>query len=89
MLNTAIDVTFRGAVLRLAEKLWFVNKYRIMKQIESYTVDAIRIKSDKIMFEVHITECPDKCGLISGYSFGQDVFRTKEDAEKALEELKK
>ena len=71
------------------DTVWFVNKYRIMKQIESYTVDAIRIKSDKIMLEVHITECPDKCGMIPGYAFGQDVFTNKEAAEKALEELEK
>ena len=71
------------------DTVWFVNKYRIMKQIESYTVDAIRIKSDKIMLEVHITECPNKCGMIPGYAFGQDVFTNKEAAEKALEELEK
>lgn len=71
------------------DTVWFVNKYRIMKQIESYTVDAIRIKSDKIMLEVHITECPDKCGIIPGYAFGQDVFTNKEAAEKALEEMTK
>lgn len=70
---------------KVGDKVWFVNKYRIMKQIESYTVDAIRIKSDKIMLEVHITECPDKCGMIPGYAFGQDVFTTEEAAKKALE----
>ena len=74
---------------KIGDKVWFVNKYRTMKQIESYTVDAIQIKSDKIMLEVHITECPDKYGIIPGYTFGQDVFRTKEAAEKALEEMKK
>ena len=74
---------------KVGDKVWFVNKYRLMKQIESYTVDAIRIKSDKIMLEIHITECPDSCGPIPASTFGQDVVRTKEDAEKALEEMKK
>ena len=74
---------------KVGDTVWFVNKCRIEKPIEAYIVDTIKIlQSGIISIEVHQAEPPYGAGLIRNDYFGRNVFKTKEAAEKELEELR-
>lgn len=87
--NLIVDGRIKFLPCKLGQTVYFVNKYRPMKQIELYIVDAFVIGKDRTKVIVHQYEKPDADGILFADQFGKEVFTSMGSAIEALEEMTK
>ena len=74
---------------KVDDTVYFVNRWSSIPRIEAWHISAIEITSDSIEIDAYRISNQNQKGLFYQRSFGNEVFTTKEAAERALEELKK
>lgn len=73
---------------KVGDDVYFVNRWSSIPRIEVWRILAIEITSDGIEIGAYRISNQNQKGLFRPGGFGNEVFTTKEAAEKALEELK-
>lgn len=73
---------------KVDDTVYFVNRWSSIPRIEAWHISAIEITSDGIEIGAYRISNQNQKGLFRVAGFGNEVFITKEAAEKALEELK-
>lgn len=74
---------------KVDDTVYFVNRWSSIPRIEAWHISAIEITSDGIEIGAYRISNQNQKGLFRVAGFGNEVFITKEAAEKALEELEK
>lgn len=74
---------------KVGDNVYFVNRWTSTPRIEVWHILAIEITSDGIEIGAYRISNQNQKGFFYPRSFGDEVFTTKEAAEKALEELEK
>ena len=74
---------------KVGDNVYFVNRWSSIPRIEVWCISAIEITSDGIEIGAYRIINQNQKGLFRPGGFGNEVFTTKEAAEKALEELEK